>query len=81
MDMGQAGTLTGMSEQAEAIAMQLVQMPEYDRKQQLKALREGNKDLHGLVTAKMEEIRSQAASQGQQQMLAPAPGGPPMGAM
>jgi hypothetical protein len=75
------GTLQAMQEQAEAIAMQLVQMPEFDRRQQLKALREGNKDLHTLVKAKMEEIRSQASSQGQQMMLAPQMGGPPMGAM
>lgn len=74
------GTLQAMQEQAEAIAMQLVQMPEYDRRQQLKALREGNRDLHGLVKTKMEEVRSQAASQGQQMILQPQQGGPPMGA-
>jgi hypothetical protein len=68
-----------MSDQADQIASQLVSMPEYDRKQQLKAIRESNKDLHSLVTSKMEKIRSQAASQGQQQMLAtpPAGGAPP----
>ncbi len=73
------GTLTGMSEQAEQIAGQLVSMPEYERKQQLKAIRESNKDLHALVTSAMEKIRSSAASQGQQQLLAtpPAGGAPP----
>jgi hypothetical protein len=81
MDGGQqAGTLQQMSDQAEQIAAQLVQMPEFDRKGQLKALREGNKDLHALVTAKMTEMRRSAASQGQQQLLAPQPGGPPAGA-
>jgi len=80
MDGGQqAGTLSQMSDQAEQIAAQLVQMPEFDRKGQLKALREGNKDLHALVTAKMTEMRRSAASQGQQQLLAPQPGGPPAG--
>jgi hypothetical protein len=75
----QSGTLQAMSDQAEQIAAQLVQMPEFDRKSQLKALREGNKDLHALVTSKMTEMRRSAASQGQQQLLAPQPGGPPAG--
>jgi hypothetical protein len=72
-------TLRGMSEQADQIAGQLVSMPEYDRKQQLKAIRESSPDLHALVTSKMEKLRGQAASQGQQQMLAspPAGGAPP----
>ncbi len=68
-------TIQGMSDQADQIAGQLVSMPEYDRKQQLKSIRESNKDLHSLVTSKMEKIRQQAASQGQQQMLAPPPAG------
>ena len=71
----QGGTLQQMADQAEQIATQLVQMPEFDRKAQLKALREGNKDLHALVTSKMTELRRSAASQGQQQLLAPQPGG------
>ncbi|HPS76558.1 MAG TPA: hypothetical protein PLS53_00220 [Thermoanaerobaculaceae bacterium] len=75
----QGGTLQQMADQAEQIAAQLVQMPEFDRKGQLKALREGNKDLHALVTSKMTELRRSAASQGQQQLLAPQPGGPPAG--
>lgn len=76
---GSPSTIQGMSDQADQIAGQLVSMPEYDRKQQLKAIRESNKDLHSLVTSKMEKIRQQAASQGQQQMLAtpPAGGAPP----
>lgn len=68
-------TLRGMSEQADQIAGQLVSMPEYDRKQQLTAIRESNPDLHSLVKSKMEKIRSQAASQGKQQLLAPPPAG------
>lgn len=68
-------TLQGMSDQAQQIASQLVSMPEYDRKQQLKALRDSNKDLHALVMSAMTKIRSQAASQGGQQLLAPPPGG------
>jgi hypothetical protein len=70
-----AGTLSGMASQAEQIAGQLAGMPEWDRKQQLKALREGNKDLHGLVKAKLDEIRQQASSQGQQMLLQGGQGG------
>jgi hypothetical protein len=78
---GDSSTLQGMSDQAEVMASQLVSMPEYDRKAQLRAIRENNKDLHALVTSAMERIRSQAASQGQQQILAQAPAGgaPPAG--
>jgi hypothetical protein len=75
---GQPKSIQAMSDQADQLAGQLVSMPEFDRKQQLKAIRESNKDLHALVIAKMEKVRSQAASQGQQQMLAPpAAGGAP----
>lgn len=70
-----ASTLGGLNAQAEEIAMQLLQMPEYDRKQQLKALREGNRDLHGLVISKMTELRQQASSQGQQMVLSGGGGG------
>jgi hypothetical protein len=46
VDMGGAGgqptSLDEMSEQAMQLAQQLVSMPDYDRKQQLKAIREGN---------------------------------------
>lgn len=62
-------SLSGISDQASQIAQQLVSMPEYDRKQQLKALRESNKDMHSLVMGFMEEYRRQAASQGQQMVL------------
>ncbi len=76
----QPTTIKGMSDQAEQIAGQLASMPEYDRKQQLKALRENNQDLHSLVTSALKKVRTQAASQGQQQMLAPQPGGGTPGA-
>lgn len=62
-------SLSAMSEQAMEIAQQLVVMDEYSRKQELKALRDGNKDLHALVMQNMEDIRSQAASEGQQLVL------------
>jgi hypothetical protein len=76
---GQGSTptsLSEMSEQAQAIAQQLVSMDEYSRKQELKALREGNKDLHALVRKYMEDVRSQARSQGGQMLLAQGGGAP-----
>ncbi len=73
-----SSTIQGMSDQAEQIATQLASMQDYDRKQQLTALRESNPDLHALVKAKLEKVRSQAASQGQQMLLQPpAAGGAP----
>lgn len=66
-------SLQQLSAQADQIAQQLAPMPEYDRKQQLKALRESNKDLHALVTAALEDVRGQAASQGQAMLLSGQP--------
>lgn len=64
-------SLTAMSEQAQALAEQLSMMDDYSRKQELKALRDGNKDLHALVMQNLEDIRSAARSQGQQMLLGP----------
>lgn len=73
MDQAQAGdvpdTLAGVSQYAKELAQQLVVTPEYERKQQLRALRETNKELHALVLSYMDQIRRQAASQGQQIVL------------
>lgn len=63
-------SLSGMSSQADQIAQQLVGLDEYTRGQELKALRESNKDLHALVMSKMEALRRQASSQGGQMLLA-----------
>ena len=62
-------SLQQMSEQAFQIAQQLVSMDEYSRKQELRNLRQGNKDLHALVMQNMQEIRSQARSEGGQMLL------------
>jgi hypothetical protein len=62
-------SLAEISEQASTIAQQIVALPDFDRKQQLKLLRQGNKELHSLVKAEMEKLRSSAASQGQQMLL------------
>ena len=73
---GQQGqTLTGMAEQAEMMAQQLATMPEYDRKTQLRGLRESNKALHALVMQALDDVRNEARSQGQQMLLAPPPAG------
>lgn len=61
-------TLEEMEGQAQTLAEQLLVMPDYDRKQQLKSLREGNKALHSLVTSKLEELRRQTNSQGGQML-------------
>jgi hypothetical protein len=66
-------SLGEISEQAQMLAQNLAVMDEYSRKQELKALREGNKDLHALVIQNLEEIRRQARSEGQQMILAPQP--------
>jgi hypothetical protein len=62
-------SLGEMSEQAQGIAQQLVTMDDYSRKGELKALREGNKDLHALVMQNLDDLRSQAKSQGGQMLL------------
>lgn len=62
-------SLQAIAEQADMIAQQLVVMDEYSRRQELRALREGNRDLHALVTQRMEEIRSQARSEGGHMLL------------
>jgi hypothetical protein len=72
---GQPTSLQGMSDQAQSVAQQLVSMPELDRKQQLRSIRESNPDLHALVMSNMTKLRAAAASQGQQQLLQPPTGG------
>ena len=65
----QPRSLSAISEQAQMIAEQLVRMDEHARRGELKALREGNKDLHALVIQKMTEIRRSAQSEGGQMLL------------
>ena len=62
-------SLAELSEQASDMAQQLVTLPDYDRKKQLKMLREGNKELHSLVMADLSKLRQEASSQGQQMVL------------
>ncbi len=67
-------SLQQMSEQAATIAQQLYLMDDYGRKQELRALREGNKDLHALVMQNLDELRSQGRSQGEQMLRSQAAG-------
>ena len=80
---GQAGAPGGglleMGEQAEQMAQQLLPMDETSRKQQLKALRDSDKNLHALVTSALERLRSQARSQGGQQVIQQMAGQQPVG--
>jgi len=73
-------SLAEMSEQAGQIAQQIVSIPEFERKQQLRQLREGNKELHALVKSDLEKLRSEARSQGAAQLAQPPPGGQQGGA-
>jgi hypothetical protein len=68
MDMT-AKSLGQISERAFEIAQQLATMDDYSRKQELRNIREGNKDLHALVMQNLSDIRSQARSQGGQMLL------------
>jgi hypothetical protein len=70
-------SLAEMDEQATQIAQQILPMQDFERKSQLKQLREGNKQLHSLVKAKLEELRSQARSQGGQMMIQQSAGQAP----
>jgi hypothetical protein len=62
-------SLAELSDQASEMAQQLVTLPDYDRKKQLKMLRDGNKELHSLVMADLSKLRQEASSQGQQMVL------------
>lgn len=64
--------LVSMGQQAEDQAQQLVSMPEAQRKQQLRSIRESDKDFHALVLAAMERIRRDAGSQGRASLVQPA---------
>jgi len=54
---------------ADSIAQQLVVLPDLARRQTLSALNKSDETLHALVTARMEKLRGQAASQGKAMIL------------
>ena len=53
-----------MEESAKAIAQQLLGLPSFQRASELNNLRQKNQFMHKLVKAELEQIRSQARSQG-----------------
>jgi len=63
-----------INERAEQIARQFLQMQPAERRNALVNLKHTDPDTHALVKQKMENLRTQAASIGQQQVL--AQGGP-----
>lgn len=67
----QAGATPGdVEEQAQALAQQLLtQVPETQRRGELIKIKRSNPTLHALVIAAMTDMRQQAASQGQAQVL------------
>ena len=54
--------------QAQEMAQQFLSMPEGDRRKQLIAIKGQNPNLHAMIKQFMEEMRSQAGSDGVQQM-------------
>jgi hypothetical protein len=64
-----------IQEQAKEMAQQFLQMPEGERRKQLVAIKGQNPNLHALIKQFMEETRSQARSQGLDQMNQQMQGG------
>jgi hypothetical protein len=64
---GQGGGVTpgDLNAQADQMARELLALPEGDRHRQLSAIRQTNDTLHALVLKKMDQLRTQARSQGQ----------------
>jgi hypothetical protein len=67
-------------DQAEQMAQQLLAMPEGERRRQLNQLRQTDETLHAVVKQKLQNMRSQARSVGQDQVIAQMAGGAPGGA-
>lgn len=61
---------------ADAAAQYLVQLPESQRFGELKRIREGNSFFHTMVKQKLEKMRSEARSKGQQMFMQSAWGAP-----
>lgn len=62
----QGGTTPeGLNAQADQMARELLTLPEGDRHRQLSSIRQTNDTLHALVLKKMDQLRSQARSMGQ----------------
>lgn len=76
--MGQGGSMTpgDILDQADQVAQQLLAMPEANRRRQLTQLRQTDETLHAVVKQKLQNMRSQARSVGQEQVIAQAAGMP-----
>lgn len=74
---GGAVTPQDLLAQADQIAQQLAVMPEGERRRQLSSLRQTDETLHAVVKQRLTNVRSQARSVGQEQVLSQM-GGQPM---
>lgn len=61
-------TVSGRAQQIEQTAQELVSMPYEARRSQMLNIKKSDPEMHALVKAKMEEIRSAARSQGSMQL-------------
>ncbi len=68
-DMGKV-TPSDLLQQAEQIAEQMLQMPEGERRRRLNQIKSQDETLHAIVKQKMTQMRSDARSVGQDQVLA-----------
>lgn len=68
-------SLEDMESTAESLAQQLLGLPESQKRSELSALKKKNETLHRLVRGKMDEIRTQARSQGGQMLMSQQFGG------
>jgi hypothetical protein len=64
-----------MLSQAQQLAQQLLGLPESQKDSELRALKQKNEVLHSLVRAQMDNIRSQARSQGGAMLMSQEFGG------
>lgn len=64
-----AMTPMDLAQQAEQLAQQLVKTPYESRRGMLMDIKQQNPTLHALVKSKLADLRQEAASQGQQQVL------------
>lgn len=62
-------TPENVTQEADQMARQLLQMPDADRRRQLNSIRQNNDTLHALILKKMDQLRTQARSMGMQQAL------------
>jgi hypothetical protein len=62
-------TVSGRAQQVDELAQQLVSMPYGPRRTEMSNIKNSDPELHALVKAKMEEIRSDVSSQAKQSLV------------